>query len=203
MGSGIAAHLANAGVPCLLLDIVPSSLTDDEHRRGLSPDAPEVRNRFARLGLERAVKAQPALLFSPSRASLITIGNLEDHLAQVAGADWVIEAVVEDLDAKRALFDRLQAHWTPGTIVSTNTSGLPVGAIAEGLGREFRAHFLGTHFFNPPRYMKLLEVIPHRKHSNGWLRPPHLGASVCSVKGSSTRKTRRTSSPTGSARMAS
>lgn len=160
MGSTIAAHLANVGVPTVLLDIVPRELTDDERRRGLTLDAPEVRNRFARLGLERAGKAQPAAFYSPARAGLITIGNFEDHLDRIVGADWIIEAVIEDLAIKQELLARVEALWTPGVIVSTNTSGLPVGAITERSGPEFRAHFIGTHFFNPPRYMRLLEVIP-------------------------------------------
>jgi 3-hydroxyacyl-CoA dehydrogenase len=160
MGGAIAAHLANVGIPTLLLDIIPTGLTDDERRRGLSLEAAEVRTRVARGGLERALKAQPAAFYSPARVGLITVGNFEDHLARVRDVDWIIEAVVEDLEIKRSLLARLQEHWSPGTIVSTNTSGLPVGAIAAQASAEFRAHFVGTHFFNPPRYMKLLEVIP-------------------------------------------
>jgi 3-hydroxyacyl-CoA dehydrogenase len=160
MGAAIAAHLANVGVPTVLLDIVPKELTDDERRRGLSLDAPAVRNRFVRAGLDRVMKSQPASLYSPARADLITIGNFADHLQLIRDADWIVEAVVENLDAKRELLAKVEAHWTPGTILSTNTSGLPVGAIAAQTGAEFRAHFVGTHFFNPPRYMRLLEVIP-------------------------------------------
>ncbi|MGQ0549703.1 MAG: 3-hydroxyacyl-CoA dehydrogenase family protein, partial [Armatimonadota bacterium] len=168
MGGAIAAHLANVGVPTFLLDIVPRELNDDERRRGLTLDAPDVRNRFAKAGLDRAVKAQPAAFYSPARADLITIGNFDDHLDRLRDVDWIIEAVVEDLEIKRALLARVEAHWTPGTIVSTNTSGLPVGAIAEQSGAEFRAHFVGTHFFNPPRYLKLLEVIP-TAHTHAWV----------------------------------
>ncbi|MDQ7839516.1 MAG: 3-hydroxyacyl-CoA dehydrogenase/enoyl-CoA hydratase family protein [bacterium] len=160
MGSTIAAHLANVGVPTVLLDIVPKEPNDDERRKGLGIDSPEVRNRFARTGLERAVKAQPAAFYSPDRAALVTTGNFEDHLDLIRDADWVIEVVVEDLAIKRDLLARVEARWKPGMIVSTNTSGLPVAAVAEQSGEEFRAHFLGTHFFNPPRYMKLLELIP-------------------------------------------
>jgi 3-hydroxyacyl-CoA dehydrogenase len=163
MGSAIAAHLANVGVPTLLLDVVPTALLDEERRRGLSLDDPRVRSRLARLGVERAGKAQPAAFFTPDRAGLITIGNLEDDLAGIAEADWIIEAVVEDLQIKRAVLARVERHWHPGSIVSTNTSGLPVAAIAAASGAEFRRHFLGTHFFNPPRYMRLLEVIPPRE----------------------------------------
>lgn len=160
MGSGIAAHLANVGVPCVLLDVVPDALTDDERRRGLVLDAPDVRNRLARTGLERAVKAQPAAFYSPARSGQITVGNFDDHLARISEVDWIIEAIVEDLEIKQDLLARVERVWRPGTLVSTNTSGLPVGAIAQRSGAEFRAHFLGTHFFNPPRYLKLLEIIP-------------------------------------------
>ncbi|MBM3470225.1 MAG: 3-hydroxyacyl-CoA dehydrogenase/enoyl-CoA hydratase family protein [Armatimonadetes bacterium] len=168
MGSTIAAHLANVGIPTVLLDIVPKEPNDDERKRGLGLDAPEVRNRFARTGLERAVKAQPAAFYSPDRAALVTTGNFEDHLDLIRDADWVIEAVVEDLAIKRDLLARVEARWRPGMIVSTNTSGLPVAAVAEQSGQEFRAHFLGTHFFNPPRYMKLLELIP-TPHTHAWV----------------------------------
>ncbi len=160
MGSAIAAHLANAGTPAVLLDIVPAELTDDERRRGLTLDHPEVRNRFARTGKERALRAQPAAFFAPLRAQLVTVGNFEDHLSWLADVDWIIEAVVEDLAIKRQLLDRIEPHWRQGTIVSTNTSGLPVHQLAAGRSAAFQRHFLGTHFFNPPRYMKLLEIIP-------------------------------------------
>ncbi|MDR7485946.1 MAG: 3-hydroxyacyl-CoA dehydrogenase/enoyl-CoA hydratase family protein [Armatimonadota bacterium] len=160
MGAAIAAHLANAGIPTLLLDIPPGDLTDDERRRGLTLTSPEVRTRLARQGLERAMRAQPAAFYSAARAGLITIGNLEDDLERLREVDWIIEAVIEDLAVKQDLLARIETHWTPGVIVSTNTSGLPVAKIAERTGGALRAHFLGTHFFNPPRYMKLLELIP-------------------------------------------
>ncbi len=168
MGAAIAAHLANVGVPTVLLDIVPDQLSDDERRRSLTLESPDVRNRFARAGLDRAVKAQPAAFYTPARSDLITIGNIDDHLDRLRDVGWIIEAVVEDLDIKRDLLARVEAHWKPGTIVSTNTSGLPVAAIAERSGAEFRAHFVGTHFFNPPRYLKLLEVIP-TAHTYAWV----------------------------------
>ncbi len=160
MGNTIAAHLANAGVPVVLLDIVPNELTEDERQRGLTLSHPDVRNRFARAGKERALRTQPAAFFIPQRAQLVTAGNFEDHLHWVADADWIIEAVVEDLAIKRLLLERVEPHWREGTIVSTNTSGLPVHQIATGRSAAFCRHFLGTHFFNPPRYMKLLEIIP-------------------------------------------
>src|SRR5271166_6113240 len=148
MGARISAHLANAGVPSYLLDIVP-------------PDADgPMRNRFAAAGLEAAVKSKPAAFFEPSLARLVTIGNFEDDLKTLADVDWIIEAVVEDFEIKRSLLRRIEAIRKPGTIITTNTSGLPVAKIVEGFPDEFRRHWFGTHFFNPPRYMRLLEIIP-------------------------------------------
>jgi len=160
MGAAIAAHLANAGVSVLLLDIVPKELSDEERKRGFALSDPRVRNRIAAAGKERAVKASPAAFFTPARASLVTVGNFEDHLKGIADCDWVIEAIVEDLAIKQQLLDRVEKHWHEGIVVSTNTSGLPVGQIASGRSPSFQRHFLGTHFFNPPRYLKLLEIIP-------------------------------------------
>lgn len=160
MGAAIAAHLANAGVPVLLLDIVPGELTDEERRRGLALEDPRVRNRLAAGGKERALRSSPAAFFTPPRATLITVGNFEDHLKDIADSDWVIEAVVEDLAIKQQLLERVERYWREGMVVSTNTSGLPVASIAAGRHEQFRAGFLGTHFFNPPRYLKLLEIIP-------------------------------------------
>lgn len=160
MGSAIAAHLANAGVPVLLLDIVPTDPTDEERRRGLTLSDAPVRNRFAAMGKTRAIKAQPAAFFVPTRSQLVEVGNFDDNLPALAEVDWIIEAVVEDLQIKQALLSRVEQHWKPGTVISTNTSGLPVRQIIAGRTDAFRRHFLGTHFFNPPRYLKLLELIP-------------------------------------------
>jgi 3-hydroxyacyl-CoA dehydrogenase len=160
MGAAIAAHLANTGVRVTLLDIVPGQLTADEEKKGLSLQDALVRNRIVREGLERAVKSRPASFFTPENAALVSVGNLEDDLGVVTDADWVIEAIVENLRIKRQLMARLDAVRSPRTIISTNTSGIPVASIAEGLSEGFRRHFLGTHFFNPPRYLKLLEMIP-------------------------------------------
>lgn len=159
MGSAIAAHLANAGIPVLLLDIVPTELTDEERRRGQTLQNPNVRNRFAAAGMKRALAAQPPAFFTPSRAQLISVGNFDDDLPKLRDADWIIEAVVENLEIKRALLDRVDAYRREDAVLSTNTSGLPVHAIADGRSDAFRQHFLGTHFFNPPRYLKLLELI--------------------------------------------
>jgi 3-hydroxyacyl-CoA dehydrogenase len=160
MGSQIAAHLANAGLEVLLLDIVPAELTADELARGLSLSSREVRNRIARAGLESAKRLKPPAFFSDQNQSLITIGNFEDDLSKVAEVDWVIEAVVEDIQVKRGLYLRLEQVRKPGTIISSNTSGIPIRELGAGMSEDFRKHFLGTHFFNPPRYLKLLEIIP-------------------------------------------
>jgi len=160
MGAAIAAHLANTGVAVTLLDIVPNQLLPEEERKGLKLADPAVRNRIVREGLERAVKSRPASFFTPEHAALISVGNLEDDLGVVGQADWVIEAIVENLKIKQQLMERIDAVRAPFTIVTTNTSGIPIASIAVGRSESFRKHFLGTHFFNPPRYLKLLEVIP-------------------------------------------
>src|SRR5208337_909865 len=148
MGARIAAHFANAGVPSLLLDIVP-------------PDADgPARNKIAAAGLDGARKSKPAAFFEPSLARLVTVGNFEDDLKRLAEVDWIIEAIVENLEIKRSLLKKVDAIRKPGTIVTTNTSGLPVAKIAEGFSADFRRSWFGTHFFNPPRYMRLLELIP-------------------------------------------
>ena len=163
MGARIAAHLANASVPSVLLDIVPRELTADEQRKGLKLADPKVRNRLAQSGLDAALKSRPAAFFVPEAARKITVGNFDDHLACVKDCDWIIEAVTENLEIKRALLRKVEPLRAPGAIVSSNTSGIALASIAEGFGEDFRRHWLGTHFFNPPRYMKLLEVIPTRE----------------------------------------
>lgn len=160
MGAAIAAHLANAGAPVTLLDIVPDKLTPEEERKGLSLKDPAGKNRIVQQGLDRAIKSRPASFFSSENTGLVSIGNLEDDLGVVKDADWVIEVILENLQVKRSLMERLDSVRGPRTIITTNTSGIPVGSIAEGRSEGFRQHFLGTHFFNPPRYLKLLEIIP-------------------------------------------
>src|SRR5271157_561921 len=163
MGARIAAHLANAGIPCFLLDIVPTELKPEEQRKGLTLSSPAVRNRIVLAGLEAAKKARPAAFFTPETARLVTPGNLEDNLAWCGQVDWIIEAVAENLEIKRKLFERVEGARKPGTIVTTNTSGLPIHLIAEGRSEDFQQHWAGTHFFNPPRYMKLVELVPGPK----------------------------------------
>jgi len=160
MGARIAALLAGAGVPCFLLDIVPAALSPEESAKGLTLDSPAVRNRIVLGGLEAAKKSRPAAFFVPDNARLITAGNFEDNLSWCGEADWIIEVVAERLEIKRGLLERVEKHRKPGTLVSTNTSGLPIRLVAEGRSEDFRRHWAGTHFFNPPRYMKLVEVIP-------------------------------------------
>src|SRR5712691_8221993 len=159
MGAQIAAHLASARIPTLLLDIAPRELTAEESARGLTLESKEVRNRIARAGLETARKAKPAAFFSPDLASLVPIGNFENDLAQLKDYDLIIEAVVENLEIKRKLYERVEQHRLPGSIIASNTSGIPIHLLAEGRSEDFRQHFLGIHFFNPPRYLHLVEII--------------------------------------------
>ncbi|HEY1011217.1 MAG TPA: 3-hydroxyacyl-CoA dehydrogenase/enoyl-CoA hydratase family protein [Herpetosiphonaceae bacterium] len=160
MGGGIAAHLANAGIQTVLLDIAPDKLTPEEEAKKLSLESRAVRNRIVQQGWERVVKSSPAALMTKGAASLVSLGNLSDDFAAVSEADWVIEVIVEKLAPKQQLMARIDEIRKPGSVISTNTSGIPVAQIAEGRSEDFRRHFLGTHFFNPPRYMKLLEMIP-------------------------------------------
>jgi 3-hydroxyacyl-CoA dehydrogenase len=174
MGAQIAAHLANAGVPTLLLDISPRELTPQESAKGLALESTEVKNRIARAGLEAAKKAKPAAFMSAHAARLVSTGNFDDDLARLKDCDLIIEAVVENLEIKRKLFARVEKFRRTGSIVATNTSGIPVAQIAEGFSEDFRAHFLGAHFFNPPRYLHLCELIPTE-----WTKPE----VACSIFG--------------------
>ena len=154
MGGGIAALLASAGVKTLLLDIVPFDLKEAEKTN------PVARNRIAKAGLDTVLMSRPALLMQSKDADLISIGNLEDDFDKLADCDWIVEVVVENLKVKQDLLKRIEPVRKPGSIISSNTSGIPLKSMSEGLSDEFKQHFLGTHFFNPVRYMKLLEIIP-------------------------------------------
>ncbi|MDD5543240.1 MAG: 3-hydroxyacyl-CoA dehydrogenase/enoyl-CoA hydratase family protein [Acidobacteriia bacterium] len=160
MGAQIAAHFANAGISCLLLDMVPQELSPEERQRGLSRESAPVRNRLAGNGLDQALKMKPAAFFVPEAAARVRVGNFEDDLKDCADCDWIIEAVAENLEIKQHLLERLETFRQPGSLVSSNTSGLPLAKIAVGRSDDFRRHWIGTHFFNPPRYMKLVEIIP-------------------------------------------
>jgi len=159
MGAQIAAHLANAGLPTLLLDIPPSELLPEEQAKSLTLDSPAVRNRIARSGFEAAQKAKPAAFFTPDATALVSVGNFDDDLAKLKDCDLIIEAVVENLNIKRSLYERVEQHRKPSSIVASNTSGIPIHLLAEGRSEDFKQHFLGVHFFNPPRYLHLVEII--------------------------------------------
>ena len=162
MGSGIAAHLANCGFETHLFDIVPNSLTAEEEKAGLTLESPAVRNRFVDSAMAKLLKQKPAPLTTKRSLNNIKTGNLEDDLKELSKVDWIIEVVTENLAIKRSLYDKIESVRTPGTIVSSNTSGISIDAMAEGRSEDFQKNFLGTHFFNPPRYLKLLEVIPSK-----------------------------------------
>src|SRR5580765_4923692 len=154
MGAQIAAHLANAGIPTLLLDIVPRAQVSEAQPSGRdTSDAAPDRNAIARAGFEAAKKAKPAAFFTSDLSSLVTVGNFEDDLARLKDCDLIIEAVVENPEIKRSLYEKVEQHRRPGSIIASNTSGIPLRQLAEGRSEDFRAHFLGVHFFNPPRYM--------------------------------------------------
>lgn len=165
MGSGIACHFANIGVEVLLLDIVPRELTEDERKKGLTLQDKQVRNRIVNNDLQKAIKSNPAPLYHKEFANRISTGNLEDDISKVNTADWIIEVVVERLDIKKQVFENLAKHRKEGTLITTNTSGIPIHLMSEGHSEDFQKHFCGTHFFNPPRYLKLFEIIPGPKTS--------------------------------------
>ncbi len=163
MGSGIACHFANIGVDVLLLDIIPRELTEVEKSKGLTMSDNIVRNRLVNDALAKSIKSNPAPLYHKDFANRITTGNLEDDIAKVKEVDWIIEVVVERLDIKQKVFENLEKHRTPGTLITSNTSGIPIHFMSEGRSEDFQRHFCGTHFFNPPRYLKLFEIIPGPK----------------------------------------
>lgn len=160
MGSRIACHFANIGVEVLLLDIVPKELNAAEQAKGLTLEHPAVRNRIVNDAFQNTLKASPAALYSAKFASRVKLGNFDDNLAEIKNYDWVLEAIVERLDIKRSLFEKVDALRKPGTLITSNTSGIPIHLMSEGRSEDFQKHFCGTHFFNPPRYLKLFEVIP-------------------------------------------
>src|SRR6056297_1653757 len=160
MGSGIACHFANIGVQVLLLDIVPRELSDKEKKKGLSLEDKAVRNRIVNDSLQASLKSKPSPIYHQDFAKRISTGNLEDDISKVSEADWIIEVVVERLDIKKQVFDNLEKHRKKGTLITSNTSGIPIQQMSEGRSEDFKKHFCGTHFFNPPRYLRLLEIIP-------------------------------------------
>ncbi|HLW49889.1 MAG TPA: 3-hydroxyacyl-CoA dehydrogenase family protein, partial [Sphingobacteriaceae bacterium] len=160
MGSRIACHFANIGVEVLLLDIVPASLLPAEEAKGLTLEHSLVRNRIVNQSLQTAIQTNPSPVYSKKNVKLIRTGNFTDNMKDIAGVDWIIEVVVERLDIKKQVFEQVEQYRKPGTLVTSNTSGIPIHLMAEGRSEDFRKHFCGTHFFNPPRYLRLLEIIP-------------------------------------------
>lgn len=160
MGSRIACHFAGIGVSVLLLDIAPTSLTPEEQAAGLTLENPKVRNKIVNGALDGVIKSNPSPVYTKDVISLIKTGNFEDNLKDIADADWVIEVVVERLDIKRSVYERVEKFRKPGTLITSNTSGIPIHLLTEGRSEDFIRHFCGTHFFNPPRYLRLLEIIP-------------------------------------------
>ena len=165
MGSGIACHFANIGVEVLLLDIVPRELTQAEQKKGLTLESKAVRNRIVNEHLANALKSKPSPIYNQKFAQRITTGNTTDDLAKIANADWIIEVVVERLDIKKQVFEEIEKFRKPGTLITSNTSGIPIHFMSEGRSDDFQQHFCGTHFFNPARYLKLFEIIPGPKTS--------------------------------------
>ena len=163
MGSGIACHFANIGVEVLLLDIIPMELTDREKAEGLTLEDKIVRNRLVNDALTASLKSKPSPIYHTSFSKRITTGNLEDDISKVANVDWIMEVVVERLDIKKQVFEKLEKHRTPGTLITSNTSGIPIKFMSEERSEDFQKHFCGTHFFNPARYLKLFEIIPGPK----------------------------------------
>jgi 3-hydroxyacyl-CoA dehydrogenase len=160
MGSRIACHFANIGLDVLLLDIAPRELSEEEKKKGLALDSRTVKNRIVQSSFDSAIKSNPAPLFSRKFANRVKLGNFTDDMAKIAGYDWTIEVVVENLEIKKKIYEEVEKYRTPGTLITSNTSGIPIHLMAEGRTADFQKHFCGTHFFNPPRYLRLLEIIP-------------------------------------------
>ncbi|HLZ86655.1 MAG TPA: 3-hydroxyacyl-CoA dehydrogenase family protein, partial [Puia sp.] len=160
MGSRIACHFAGIGLQTLLLDIAPKELTAAESAKKLTLEHPAVRNRIVNEALAAAIKSNPSPVYTKEVAARIRTGNFTDNMKDIAGCDWVIEVVVERLDVKQQVFAEVEKYRTPGTLITSNTSGIPIHLMAEGRSEDFKKHFCGTHFFNPPRYLRLLEIIP-------------------------------------------
>ena len=163
MGSGIACHFANIGIEVLLIDIIPRELTDAEKAKGLTLEDKAVRNRIVNDSLKAALKSKPSPIYKQSFAQRITTGNFDDNLKDIADCDWIIEVVIERLDIKKQVFENVEKYRKKGSLITTNTSGISIESMIEGRSEDFQKHFCGTHFFNPPRYLKLFEIIPSTK----------------------------------------
>ena len=157
MGSGIACHFANVGIKVLLLDITPNKLNEKEEKLGLSLDDKKVKNRIVTEMFQRCIKSKPAPLYHKNFAKRIELGNLTDDIQKISKVDWIIEVVVEQLDIKQQVFENIEIHRKPGTLISSNTSGIPIEMMLKGRSEDFQKNFCGTHFFNPPTYLELVE----------------------------------------------
>jgi 3-hydroxyacyl-CoA dehydrogenase len=160
MGSRIACHFANIGVSVMLLDIAPKELSSEETAKGLTLESSQVKNRIVNAALDSTLKSNPSAIYKKAFAKRITTGNFTDNMPDIAKCDWVIEVVVENLNIKKSVFEEVEKYRKPGTLITSNTSGIPIHLMLEGRSEDFRKHFCGTHFFNPPRYLRLLEIIP-------------------------------------------
>jgi len=163
MGSRIACHFANIGLEVLLLDIVPRELNDKEKSAGMDMENPKVRNRIVNDSLQEALKSNPSPIYDKKFANRIETGNFDDDMKRIADVDWIIEVVVERLDIKKQVFENVEKYRKDGTLITSNTSGIPIHLMSDGRSEDFQKHFCGTHFFNPPRYLRLLEIIPGPK----------------------------------------
>jgi 3-hydroxyacyl-CoA dehydrogenase len=163
MGSRIACHFANIGLQVLLLDIAPKELTGEEKEKGLKLENPAVKNRIVNSALQTAIKTNPSPLYKKTDAKNITTGNFDDDLQKISDCDWIIEAIIEIPEIKIQLFEKVENFRKHGTLITTNTSGIPIKVLEKGRSDDFRQHFCGTHFFNPPRYLQLLEIIPGKE----------------------------------------
>ncbi|NNE55449.1 MAG: 3-hydroxyacyl-CoA dehydrogenase family protein, partial [Flavobacteriales bacterium] len=160
MGSRIACHFANIGCEVILLDIVPRELNEKEKASGLTLEDAKVRNRLVDSALQFALKSNPSPIYSKSFVSRIETGNFDDDMSKIAECDWIIEVVIENLDIKKQVLANVEKYRTPGTLITSNTSSIPIGKLIDGRSEDFQKHFCGSHFFNPPRYLRLLEIIP-------------------------------------------
>ena len=160
MGSGIACHFANVGIEVILLDIAPNKLNENENKLGLSLDDKKVKNRIVNEMFQRCIKSKPAPLYHKDFVSRVTLGNLIDDIKKIGEVDWIIEVVTEKLNIKQIVFNQIEKFRREGTLITSNTSGIPIKQMNEGRSEDFRNHFAVTHFFNPPRYLKLFEIIP-------------------------------------------
>jgi 3-hydroxyacyl-CoA dehydrogenase len=167
MGSRIACHFANIGVKVLLLDIPPRELTEDEQKKGLTLESKEVKNRIVNTAFQTTLEQKPSSLYNNKNAALVSLGNFKDDLSKIQEYDWIIEVVVENLEIKKQVYDKVETYRKKGTLITSNTSGIPIHLMAEGKSEDFKKHFCGTHFFNPPRYLRLLEIIPTSDTDDG------------------------------------